>query len=105
MEDCNKSNHLAKSETIQKKRDLIRLDQRKTIHEKFQCQFCPEKLATGSEMSAHVISVHAIKWKPCPAQFFTTKELDKHIHCDPLMMQQKEARRKHPCHVCFLRAS
>ena len=27
------------------------------------------------------------------------------IHCDPLMMQQKEARRKHPCvlPVCFLK--
>ena len=32
------------------------------------------------------------------------KLLDSELHCDPLMMQQKEARRKHP-HVCFLRAS
>merc|ERR1712208_96583 len=34
MQDCNKSNHFAKSETFQKKTDLVRLDQRQAIHEK-----------------------------------------------------------------------
>ena len=79
MEDCNESNHFAKSETVQKETDLIRLDQGETIHEKFQCHFCPEKLAKGAEMSAHVTSVHAIKCQLCPAQFLTTKEFDKPV--------------------------
>ena len=80
MQDCNgKSNHFAKSETVQKETDLIRLDQGETIHEKFQCHFCPEKLAKGGEMSAHVTSVHAIKCQFCAAKFLTLNDMNDHI--------------------------
>jgi len=46
---------------------------------KNQSQFCPAKFAKGSDMSAHVTSVHEMKCQFCPSHFLTQKDLDEHI--------------------------
>ena len=46
-----------------------------------KCRFCPERIAIGADMNAHVTSVHAIKCKFCPAKFMTKMVMDQHIKC------------------------
>ena len=87
-QDCNQSNHPAKSKTIEKKTDLKMASVKDNVHSisdsnknfstVFKCSVCLEVFGERNDLKKHIEKVHGVKCKFCP-EFVKNTDMDEHI--------------------------